>query len=83
MHRSIHLVAAFSLVLIGAAPAVAGAAGAPAEAAVSAAAPAAGPGESVIVMLRHQYGFPDTAAGSRQRVAAVGAAGRTDDPDEF
>lgn len=59
---------AFSLVLLGAAPAVAAAGAAPAGAAVSAS-PANGPNESVIVMLKHQYSFPDTAAGTLQRVA--------------
>ncbi len=74
MIRSIRVITAFSLVLIGTPAAVAAAGAAPAEAAVATASPAAGPGESVIVVLKHQYNFPDTAAGSRQRVAAADAA---------
>jgi hypothetical protein len=73
MNRTIPVMTAFSLVLLGTAPAAAAAGAAPAEAAVLAS-PAAGPNESVIVVLKHQYSFPDTAAGTLQRVAAAEAA---------
>jgi hypothetical protein len=73
MNRSIPVMTAFSLVLLGTAPAVAAAGAAAAQAAVSAS-PAAGPSESVIVVLKHQYSFPDTAAGTVQRVTAAQAA---------
>jgi hypothetical protein len=73
MNRSIPVVTAFSLVLIGIAPTMAVAGPAPAQAAASAS-QAAGPDESVIVVLKHQYNFPDTVAGTRQRMAAAGDA---------
>ncbi len=73
MNRTVPVMTAFSLVLLGITPAVAAVGAAPAGAAVSAS-PAAGPDESVIVVLKHQYSFPDTAAGSVQRVAAAEAA---------
>jgi len=75
MQRSIPVITAFSLVLLSTAPAAAAAVAAPAQAAVAAASPqAAGPDESVIVMLKHQYNFPDTAAGTAARAAAANAA---------
>jgi hypothetical protein len=73
MNGSIPVMTALSLILLGAAPAAAVAA-APAEAAVAASPGAAGPDESVIVMLKRQYTFPNTSAGTQQRVAAASAA---------
>jgi subtilase family protein len=71
MNRSLPVLTAFSLVLLGTAAAVAGAA--PAGAA-QAAPRSAGAGETVIVELSRQYTFPDTAAGSRERLAAAQVA---------
>src|ERR1700691_1209128 len=72
MRRGIPGAMALSLGLLGLAPvaatAVAAAAGAAALPKVT------GGSESVIVVLRHQYNFPDTAAGTRQRTAAADAA---------
>jgi hypothetical protein len=73
MNRTIPIMTVFSLMLLGVAPTVAAAGAAPAEAAVSAS-PGAAPDESVVVVLKHQYNFPDTAAGTLQRVAAAEAA---------
>src|ERR1700691_83525 len=62
---------ALSLGLFGAVPVVAGVA-TPAAAATSAS--AAGASESVIVVLKHQYSYPETSAGITQRVAAADTA---------
>ncbi|HEY1917737.1 MAG TPA: hypothetical protein VGH27_19375 [Streptosporangiaceae bacterium] len=69
MRRAIPGVMAFSLGLLGVVPvAVAGPASASAVPQIT------GGSESVIVVLRHQYSFPGTAAGTRQRTAAADAA---------
>jgi hypothetical protein len=73
MNRIVPVMTAFSLVLFGTTSVVAAADAAPAQAVLSAS-PAAGPDESVIVVLKHQYSFPDTAAGTQQRDAAAQAA---------
>jgi len=70
--RSVSGLAALSLGLLGVAPVAVSAA--PAGAAVAAAAPGAGASDPVIVVLKHQYTFPDTAAGTRDRDAAGNAA---------
>jgi hypothetical protein len=62
---------ALSLGLFGAVPAVAVVA-TPAAAATSAS--AAGASQSVIVVLKHQYSYPETSAGITQRVAAADTA---------
>lgn len=62
---------ALALALIGLAPAAAVTASAPDAAAAAAPASAS---EPVIVVLRHQYSFPGTAGGARERVAAGNAA---------
>jgi hypothetical protein len=75
MQRSIPIITAFSLVLISTAPAAASAAVThPGQAVASASASAPGPDESVIVVLKHQYSFPNTPAGTRARMAAGDAA---------
>jgi hypothetical protein len=73
MNRSIPVIAAFSLALLGVVATVAVAGAATAKAAVSASR-AGGHDESVIIVLRHQYSFPNTAAGTRQRVVAAQAS---------
>jgi hypothetical protein len=76
MQRSIPVITAFSLVLLSTAPAAASAAVThPATQAVASASPSApGPDESVIVVLKHQYNFPNTPAGTQARTAAGDAA---------
>jgi len=73
MNRSIPVVTAFSLVLLGSAPAMAATGEAGAKAAVSASVRAR-PDESVIIALKRQYNFPDTAAGTRRRMEAAAVA---------
>src|ERR1700722_16328849 len=71
MNRSLSVLTAFSVVLLGTGSTVAGAT--PAGAA-QAARRSAGTGETVIVKLKRQYTFPDTTAGSRERLAATQVA---------
>ena len=66
MQRSIPVITAFSLVLLSTAPAAAASVAAPAHTAAVASAQAAAPGEPVIVVLKHQYGFANDATGTRQ-----------------
>jgi hypothetical protein len=68
MKRIMAGAAALSLGLLGLAPVMT------ANAGVSASPAAARGSESVIVVLKHQYNFPNTAAGTAQRMAAGDAA---------